>query len=67
METWSRGTNSRLPFDVNVTEMLNLSFKSLITTTITAEKTHKDACSFYFKAHNFSIVDEFLQLIFRVK
>ena len=45
---------------------LNLCFKSLITTTMTAEKTHKDACSFYFKEHNFSIVNEFLQLIFRV-
>ena len=45
---------------------LNLCFKSLITTRMTAEKTHKEACSFYFKSHNFSIVNEFLQLIFRV-
>ena len=29
-ETWSRGTNSRLPFDVNV--MLNLSNLSILET-----------------------------------
>ena len=31
-ETWSRGTNSRLPFDVNV--MLNISIKAQICSQI---------------------------------
>ena len=40
-ETWSRGTNSRLPFDVNV--MLNLSINAQICSQIQRVKKKQHA------------------------